>query len=280
MKRRIPKRVALGMAILVLAAPTGRARADEKPAAPTSRPATRPDAKAPPAVMKILDALEESGRKYRALRADITYVYVDDALGDREERTGWVAYEKADEKKKTPAKFRIQFQTLKQGRGKTLKDKIDYAFDGLWLTVAKHRIKTITRYQVAAKGEQIEPTKLGRGPLPLPFGQKTDDMLRHFEITTRPVKKTEPKDTEYLHLATRRAFRKSLNFRTLQMWIEKKTHLPAKIVTTDKNDNTKTVTFRNVQTDPKLSDDTFLLPKPPGWTLNVKRLEPGASLTP
>jgi len=277
MKSCTRRPLAAAMTLLALAAP---AWAADKARSPARRPATRPAPKASPRVLGILDGLEEAGRKYRGLRADIDYVHVDDALGDREQRTGWVAYQKADKDKKTPAKFRIQFQTLKQGRGKTLKDTIDYAFDGLWLTVAKHRIKTITRYQVAAKGEQLEPTKLGRGPLPLPFGQKTDDMLRHFEITTRPRKETEPKDTEYLHLATRPAFRKSLNFRTLQMWIKKDTHLPVKIVTTDKNDNTTTVAFRKIQTDPKLSDDTFGLPKPPGWTLNVKRLEPGAKLTP
>jgi hypothetical protein len=229
--------------------------------------------------MKILAALEKAGEAYTALRADIRYIYVDEALGDREERTGWVAFQNAD-KKNTPAKFRIQFQTLRQGRGKVLKDKIDYAFDGLWLTIAKHRIKTITRYQVAAKGEKIEPTKLGQGPLPLPFGQKTDDMLLHFEVTTRPIRKDEPKNTDYLHLATRPRFRKSMNSKTLQMWIDRKTHLPIKIISTDKNDNTTTVVFKNIQTDPKLSADTFRLPKPLGWTLNVKHLKPGAKLTP
>lgn len=276
MKRLTRKRTAFGMALGLLVAVAGRPSARAQPAGPTTKPAP----KASPQVMRILSALEEAGDRYAALRADIQYVYVDEALGDREERTGWVAYQKADKAKKAPAKFRIQFQTLRQGRGKVLKDKIDYAFDGLWLTVAKHRIKTITRYQVAAKGEKVEPMKLGQGPLPLPFGQKTDDMLAHFQITTRAIRKDEPKNTDYLHLATRPRFRKSMNVKTLQMWIDKKTHLPTKIVSTDKNDNTTMVVFQNVQTDPKLPADTFGLPKPPGWTLDVKHLKPGAKLTP
>lgn len=280
MKRSIRRRAAAGAALCALAAMATWTCAGDKPARPTTKPTTRPAPKAPPEVMKILDALEKAGRQYSALRAEIQYVFVDEALGDREERTGWVAYRKADKKTKSPAKFRIRFETLKQGRGKVLKDKIDYAFDGLWLTIAKHRIKSITRYQVAAKGEKVEPTKLGQGPLPLPFGQKTDEMLRHFTITTRPLRKGEPKDTEYLNLAVRRQFRKSMNFQTLQMWIDKRTHLPAKIISTDKNDNTTTVAFKNVKTDPKLPADTFVLARPPGWTLTDKHLQPGAKLTP
>lgn len=274
-------RMLAGAVVVALLALTPAARADSK--AGKKAPATKPAGKAPPEVMKILQDLEAAGKKYKTLRADIRYAHVDEALGDREERTGWVAYQAAVEVKggrSKPAKFRIQFETLRQGRGKQIRDRITYAFDGLSLTVAKHRIKTIDRYQVAAKGERVEPTKLGQGPLPLPFGQEADNMVEHFEITTRPLEKGEPKNTLYLHLATRKRYRKSINFRTLEMWVHKVKHLPAKLISTDKNDTKTTVEFRNIKTNPTLASMTFLFPRLPGWTLNVNHLKTGTDLKP
>ena len=263
-------------------------RSQPKPAA---RSATTQSVRhASPAVMKILAGLEKAGMKLpgmrqATLRADIEYTHVDEALGDTEVRKGWVAYQKADKAKgkdgqKTPAKFRVQFTTLKMGRGRTIKDIVDYAFDGHWLTVAKHRIKTITRYQVAPEGRKVEPTRLGRGPLPLPFGQKSDDMLQHFEITTRDTKPGEPMDTTFLQLVTRPKHRKSINIKSLKMWVHARENVPVKIISTDKNDNTTTIVFTNRKTGQKFDASMFLLPRRLGWTFSVKRLKQGANLVP
>ena len=268
-----------------------RSQPKPAPAKPPARSATTQPARfASPAVMKILAGLEEAGMKFpgarhATVRADLEYTHVDEALGDTELRKGWVAYQKADKAKakdgqKTPAKFRIQFDTLKMGRGRTVKDIVDYAFDGYWLTVAKHRIKTITRYQVVAEGQKVEPTRLGRGPLPLPFGQKSEDMLEHFDITTRDTKKGEPPGTTFLLLVTRPGYRKSINIKSLKMWIDSRQSLPVKIISTDKNDNSTTIVFTNMKTGEKFDASMFLLPRRVGWTFSVKRLQQGASLVP
>lgn len=246
-----------------------------KPA--TTRPATTPATSTAPAVdpaaMKILDALEQAGEKYPTIRADVVLVETDRMLGENTTRTGWFAYQKPDESKKLPARFRIAFETLKQDDEKRIRAREDYAFDGTWLTVAKHKIKQMTRYQVVPKGQRIEPMKLGKGPFPMPFGQKTEDVLKHFVATTRAPTKRDPKDTDYLKLTTRRQFRKVIESSVVELWVHRKTGLPVRIVTTDRNKKRLAADFSKLRTDAKLDAKLFHLPKPFGWQLHVQPLE-------
>ena len=258
--------------------PAGPASAPAAPATAPAAPGPQTLPAPPEEVKRRLENLEKAGAKYAAIQAKVQY-QVDMAMtGDTEQRTGWVAYQQ--ETAQTPAKFRVQFETLRLGEGKTINDRVDYAFDGEWLTVAKHRIKQMTRYQVATKGEKVDPLKLGRGPFPLPFGQKTGQMIRFFEASARPSTPDDPKDTDYLKLTTRKEFKKDINFTQLEMWIERATNLPVKLVSKDDKKNVTTLVFTDIQTDKKLSDDMFLLPRPLGWSLSIEKLETGQALTP
>ena len=243
--------------------------------ATTSAPTTAP---ADPAAVRILEQLEHTGRQHKTLRADLVQRVVYGGLGGEEERTGWVAYQSAvpaDPVKKTPAspaKFRVQYLTLRQEGGRAIRDKVDYAFDGQWLTVAKHRIKQMTRYQWNAQGEERDLMRLGEGPFPMPFGQKADEVLEFFEVATRPLAKGEPAGTEFLLLTTRKARRKDISFRELKLWIDRKTHLPVRIVSRDAKRNVTTVEFKNARTGEAFDEAMFLLPGR-GWQVKVERLE-------
>jgi len=221
--------------------------------------------------MQILKDQETAAAKYATIQADLTMVVVDRRIGDREERSGWVAYQKRT--KDDPPKFRIHFNTRKLGKGATIKARLDYAFDGNWFSIARHEIKQMQRFQVAAKGEQTEPMRLGKGPFPLPFGQKAQEVVKYYEATTRPPKPGEPEGTRYLRLAVRKEHYKDLDAVALELWIDPKTHLPVKLTARDKQKKVTTATFRNVKTNVKLDPaKMFELPRPPGWTEERKPL--------
>jgi len=264
------------------AQPTTKPADKPAPAATTAPAATQPAVDA--GALAILDRLEKSGDKYRTLRADITYHVHMIQTDDTEERTGYVAYQKKVEKtedtKGSPTKFHIQFKTLKLGEGAKTAEKVDYAFDGMWLTIARHRIKNMTRIQVAAKGETVEPLRIGRGPFPLPFGQTTADMLKHFRAVTREPRDSDPPGSDYLLLIPHATRAKDLSFVRLEMWIDRKTDLPIKVVSKDKSKNVTTVNFREIKTDVKFKDSEFFLRKPFGWKMRVEPLDTGATLTP
>ncbi|MFP4107102.1 MAG: LolA family protein [Phycisphaerae bacterium] len=234
----------------------------------TSAPAVKPPSEE---VMKVLKALEAAGDKYATINSDVTYELVNRVLGEKEVRTGWIAYQKADEKK--PPMFRVSFDKLIQ-EGAPQKEEVDYAFDGYFLTTRKPKIKQMIRYQVAVRGQKVQPLKLGRSPFPLPFGQKVDDMVRFFQITTRKPFKRDPDNTVYLKLLPRKSQEKNLNFTRLEMWIDKKTHLPVKAVSYGKDKNRTTVEFEDLQLNKDNERTTFRLPMPPaGWEFKVVPLD-------
>jgi hypothetical protein len=262
--------VCVGMTFCAEAEPKTVKTATTTPA--TSRPttaATKPEAD--PKARAVLDRLAAAGEKYTTLRADVEYKVDSRLTGDTETRTGRVAYQKKTPDQ--PSKFRVSFETLRLGQGRRTKELVDYIFDGAWLIIAKHRQKTLTRIQVAAKGEKVEPLKIGKGPFPMPFGQKADEVVKYLEVTTRKPHKDDPKNTEYLKLVPRRDHKKSVNFARMEMWIDRKTHLPVRLRSKDHNKNITTVDFRKIQTHTKIDPKLFTMKTSPGWKVNIERLK-------
>jgi hypothetical protein len=255
--------------VLVTLAPAASVRAGGPKTAPTSAPAVAP------AVMKILKGLEAAGRTYATIRATADYEVVNRSLGDSEARTGWVAYRGADPNAKAPAKFHIRFETLKLGAGRKIRARREFIFDGEWLADLNHRTKAITLFQLAAKGQPIQPLRIGKGPFPLPFGQKVADVLEHFECSTRPPTQYDPNDTVFLRLTRRPKHAKTVAAERVDLWIDRKTHLPVKVKSRDDSRNITTVVFKDVRTNRKEDEKLFVIPKKPGWQRVVRPLKGG-----
>ena len=262
-------------------------KADPKKSAPKKSDNTKADSKkvnppkpkeeeklpeVKPEIKKLLDKMEKAGEAFKTLKADIVYTVISRLDGDKQIRTGFMAFAKSTEK--SPDKFRISFDTLKLGeQTRKQKEKVDYIFDGNWLTIAKHKIKTITRLQVAAEGQKVEALRIGKGPFPVPFCQKTNDVIKYMEVSTRKSRKSDPKNTYYLKLIPRKKYKENMNFKRLEIWVDKDTNLPVKIRMKDKNKNKTIVTFSNIKTDEKVSEDLFKMKKPKGWKSTLKPLK-------
>jgi len=252
--------------LLVLAgAAAGQRGAKTAASAPASAAAIDP------AAMKLLQRLEAAGKKFPNITANIDYVVDLVQAGDKERRTGKVYYQAADPTKNRPACFRIHFDTLSQSGGPRIKNVVDYVFDGAWLTVRKERIKQLIRYQVAPPGKKIEPLQLGKGPFPVPFGQKARRVTEYFKVTTRQPRKGDPPKTDYLRLVTRKRHQRELTVRWLQMWVSTDTALPVKIIAGDRSQNVSTVAFDKIETPKSFPKDTFDLPTPGrDWDVRVE----------
>jgi outer membrane lipoprotein-sorting protein len=245
-------------------APAATATEPTAASAAASAPATDP------AVMAILQRLESANARFPNLSADLDYHADLTQLGDTEERKGRVYYQ-ADAGAEGSGRFRVHFDNIRQGEGPRTSNVEDYVFDGQWLTVRKEKVKQMTRRQVAPPGEKIAALQLGEGPFPIPFGQKADNVLKFFAVTTRPLQAGEPADTDYLKLVTRPERKDELKTEVVEMWVNKSTGLPVKIIAKDTSENITTVIFGNIKTD-KLPEETFNLPQPPsGWEYHVTR---------
>ncbi len=232
-----------------------------------------------PAAMKVLQALEKAGQTYQTVRADLEMTALLPALGDREQRTGWVAYRRGTEKESE--KIRVHFETLRLGDGPNTRQREDYTFDGQWATEAKHSVKQLTRWQVAPEGERVQALQIGKGAFPpLPFGQKATEVLEYYDAKLLPPVQGDPNDCDHLELKALRGRRGELDFLRLDLWVSRQTHLPVKIIGTDKDGNTKTVVLTNVRTNVKLPRDTFELRAGFGWTVSTHPLPPRGGQNP
>lgn len=170
-------------------------------AAPAKTPARAP-ANAPPAEPKqfeaggpfttaeaLLTALEKADADVRTIRADCRYDKVFELAGDEQVRWGKLFYE--DQTRATPGarrvrRFAASFEQLRIGR-RIEKEPVVYVFDGTMLIETRPTRKEMVRSRVAREGEEIDPLRIGEGPLPLPIGQKRDDILARFEATLLPA---------------------------------------------------------------------------------------------
>jgi hypothetical protein len=241
-------------------------------------PATAPASASPPAsppvsddVRRILDQQAAAREKYKTLRADLDVEVVDRRVGDSERRTGWVVYEKADDGR--APRFRIHFDTLRQGDGARLKMVLDWAFDGHWLTKADTSLRQIERFQIVAEGENRDPMGIAGGPIPLPFGQRTADVLNLYTATTRAPEQDDPADSDYILLEARPDAYRDVAAIRLEIWLDRKTHLPVKLVARDKGRKVTTAVFTKVQTNVPVDAAMFELPAPPGWPEVKHRFE-------
>jgi hypothetical protein len=260
------------LAGLAATLPAGPSHAAE----PTTQPASAEATTAPavdPAALAILRRLEGAGKQYRNLHAEVNYQVDDRLTGDRETRTGWVAFAHGDPADNQPARFRVHFETLKLGRGPTTRDPIDYALDGEWFTIAKHRARQMIRSQMP---RDRDPLDIGQGYFPVPFGQRAGRVVQVFDVSTRSPRNSDPNDTDYLRLIPRPRHRRRLETALVELWVDRETNLPVLLRRIDDQKKRTTVRFDKIDTGRQFDRDMFYLPRRPGWSYHVETWDPPA----
>lgn len=180
---------ALVATVAVLA---GCAAVPQSPSAPRADPgvpATLPDGPASPAgdpafgdAGALLDAVEQVAARMRDFRSAVTVETTDDVTGDTERRLGQVVLVQAEGAPAT-RRFAVVLEQFIDGSGRADDRPVRYVYADGWLTEADFRERTLVRRQLARPGEQYDPLKPGEGPVPLPIGQRRDDVLRRFEAS-------------------------------------------------------------------------------------------------
>jgi outer membrane lipoprotein-sorting protein len=207
---------------------------------------------------EILDALDARGQGLTSFTADVKLSESDTATGDESVRSGRIWYQSDNA---GSARIRVSFDK-KQTSGKIIDDKIDYVLQGTDLINRQYRTKTQTTQKVLKPGEKVNLLKLGEGPFPLPIGQKKEDVHAQFDVKKIDPKKDDPAETVHLQLIPKPETRLARKFKTIDFWVDLKSHMPRRIETLDHNESTTRGTdLDKVQFNPALSDADFKLPE-------------------
>ncbi len=230
-------------------------------------PAVNPD----PDLDTTLAGMEQAGKDFPAIAADIVYHVDQEMTGDSEHRTGSVKYDAGSEDRSP--RFYVGFDTVQLGDGPTVAAKVEYAFDGRWLTIAKHNLKQMTRYEAVREGDKVEMFKLGQGPFPLPFGQRAAVLKEYFEIAKIDRAESDPENTVHLRFVRKPGREEDINFTKLDLWVDVVTFLPVTVISVDDGENVTTAIFENIDTTYVPADSDFLLPRKAGWEVITERLD-------
>lgn len=236
----------------------GIVMADDPPAT-TSRPATKPVSPEQVKINKILADQEAAGNKLNALSAKMVYEK-EDVFGDKVKKTGRFVYLK-------PNKFRIDFEFRIIGKRILVEGKT-YIFDGKRLLLVNKPRKRITIFILPPPkpGQKpANPLQLGKGPFPMPFGQKAGTIRKLFDVKLIPPTEAETKTgLDHLRLTPKKGTSLAKKYKWIDFWFDKEVKLPLKLRYMDSGENVVTVTFEkkglNVN-DPKVTVKDFAQPK-------------------
>lgn len=238
-----------------------------KPVAAGPAPATSGD----PAVDELLDKLEAKGDEIKGLTCKLRYNYVTvDPVESSQVKTGDLKYLKPTNAI-VNGMFKIHFHELIADGAKSAHEE-QIAFNGNWLIERNDKAKTIIRREVVKPGQRINPFELGKGPFPMPFGQKRSDMLQHFKINKVAPNKDEMPNTVHLHCEPHPHSSMASRYKRVEMYLDKGNNLPVRMVCERlSDDNRIEVSFTEVDAKAAPTPDDFKIEEPKDFD---KREEP------
>ncbi len=208
-------------------------------------------------VADVLDALDQVGQGLKDFDARVSMAQEDSQTGEESKRTGNVWFQQSPDGQ---ARVRVRFDKHMRGR-KIFDEVLEYVLDQGWLIDRNYKAQTEVRRQVLKPGQKINLLKLGEGPFPLPIGQKKEDVLAQFDVKKVATAAEDPADTVHLELSPKKETGFAKKFKAIDVWVNAKSHMPARIATLDANETTiRTTDLAELRVNPGLVDKDFALP--------------------
>lgn len=227
----------------------------------------------------ILDNLEVKGKAIKGFSCDIVYMHVTTIPVDQaQKKVGRLLFARG----KPNSQFLVHF-TKSVADGVVSHNEEYYAFDGQWYVERNDSGKNVTRRQMTRSGEKRDPFELGKGPFPLPFGQKRSEILRHFEVSLGGPEKGAPADSLHLHCVPRPQSSMADDYSRVEIFVDPKLDVPVRIVTEREADKSRVeVDFNNINLNDAPAGSRFKVETPPGFIESVEKIEaePAIDLTP
>jgi len=184
---------------------------------------------------QILTRLQQRSDGLKDIRCRVRYVEEDRVNLARRTKVGSILFLMADPN----PYFLIHFE--KSEMDGILGKQEWYLFDGRWLYEGLERLRQVTQSEIAPPGKQVDLFNLETAPFPMPFGQKKETILRHFNVTLLAPGEGDPPDTDHLVCVPKPKSRLYRKYDRLEFFIRKDIHLPSRVIVT-KNDGLEIIT--------------------------------------
>jgi hypothetical protein len=195
----------------------------------------------------LLDALEKATDGLRDVRAEVVYDRLDAITEDRERRMGRLVLEqRADGSRR----FGIVFERFIDSAGHASPEVQRFAYGDGWLVEFDDARRQCIERQLAPEGGRFDPLRLGEGPLPLPVGQRAEEVRRRFtaslaDAPDAPLLRRLER-VQGLVLVPRKGSGVDEDFEEVRVWYDLRTFAPVGVVARLRGGDTKTVLLRDV----------------------------------
>lgn len=216
-------------------------------------------------VEAILTQLKQKTTNLMSYQAELEYRFKQPLLESETLRKGVLYYQKSDEK----SMLRVNFQTLKQDDEKERKYPEHFIFDGVWLTRIDYQIKKAERRQLTEPNKPADPFDLASRDLPVIGFTKTEDLKKQFEIKLAQQNKAEAETSFHLHLKVKPDSTYKDDYTAIDLWIDKKSYLPAKIIAPTTEEDIYEIKFLKPMVNKKIDTKVFKFDIPKDFTIEI-----------
>lgn len=224
-------------------------------------------------VDQLLQQLDQVGKDLKQFSAKLKLTEAD-PLSGATVRVGTVYFRKSD----GGAQVHVTFdKRIDESHIAHSGEKIEYLLDGRWLIDRNYRTKTEIKREVLKPGQKMDLFKLGEGPFPLPIGQDPQDVRKAFDVKRIAPAKDDPPHAVHLTLMPKAGTDLARSFHSIDVWVDEKSHMPARVDTLDANrQNSRSTELNDIVVNPGapgLKDSDFQLPNvDPNWNRRVESL--------
>lgn len=251
-----------------------------------------------PTAGNLLDHLERKDADLEQLSAQIRYARVQTLQGDTQERLGDLYYQRGESLADGAGRrFVIDFNRLIVD-GAVRQERTAWGYDGQWLIEKDYETRQYARRRIAEAGAEVDPLRLGSGSgtIPLPIGQRRQDVERYFDAELVGAldglvpedDALEDSDAGYrafvrmmggsdgvagvyqLKLTPREGTEAAQDFRLIRLWYQKGTLVPMMSRAIDRKGDISTVQLINVDTSTPIAPERMTLEPPAegsGWVV-------------
>lgn len=214
-----------------------------------------------PEIRRLLDAIDAQTLGLRDFVSRVRMDTYDDLADETEKRFGRVylvmpPIVKDEDSTSDPGngagkhrRAAIVFERSIEPSGRARERLEHFVLDDGVLSDYDHEAKRLVRRRVVEPGDRRDPLRLGDGPIPLPIGQRSEDIVRHFEVTSAPglpARIAKSADGVVgLHLVPRPGTEMAENRRiaSIDLWLVGEEHLPFAVELRERDGDRTTVRF-------------------------------------
>lgn len=215
----------------------------------------------------ILSRLRYNNSQLKSFKCKVRYLVTQNPklLASETLRNGYLYYKKDD----SGSKIRINFDTEKQDDEAQQDRKLQFIFDGVWLTKIDYSMKNVDHHQQAEKTKPLDVFEYFGNNFPIVGFSETENLHEQFEIEIidKPAKPGKP---IRLHLKVRKDSVYKDDYVDIEFWIDSKTFLPARIISRSAGDEEDIydVQLINAEINKNLKNSVFKLETPKDFSEN------------